>query len=43
MPESAASISAGMMLMNEDAIATRMPVTMYGTADGINTNTKICS
>ena len=28
MPESAARISAGMMLMNEDAIATRMPVTM---------------
>ena len=28
MPESAASISAGMILMNEDAMAIRMPVTM---------------
>src|SRR5690348_14569716 len=43
MPESAARISAGIMLMNDDAIATRMPVTMYGTDDGMTTSTKICS
>jgi hypothetical protein len=43
MPESAARISAGMMLMNEDAMAIRMPVTIYGAADGITTRTKICS
>src|SRR5437763_5583028 len=43
MPESAARISAGMMLMNEEAIATRMPVTMYGAADGMTTRTKICN
>src|SRR5262249_15749688 len=38
-----ARISAGMMLMNDEAIATRMPVTMYGTDDGMTTSTKICS
>src|SRR5215469_8754248 len=42
MPESAARISAGMMLMNEDAMATRIPVTMQGTAEGISTMRKIC-
>src|SRR3954466_8929686 len=43
MPESAARISAGMMLMKDDAIAMRMPVTMYGAAEGITTRRKICS
>src|SRR3984957_15834951 len=43
MPESAASISAGMMLMKEDAIATRMPVMISGTAEGITIDVNIRS
>ena len=43
MPESAARISAGMMLMKDEAMAMRMPVTMYGAADGITTSRKICN